>query len=178
MAPNTGVSNSESLSVGRWLFDFYTPSSGPISGDRIIISNGASNGLATILQKFTDPRSTRGIWMIELRWPKDPEQSVGDMAPPPPRLVDVDREMHGDSHFGNTVSNGSFSKIVAPGLRVDWLEATPAFIQDMGTVQVSCDSILGNPLGLIIQQWCNCLRRLPESFRVTRRASATLDRRA
>ncbi|UPL03120.1 hypothetical protein LCI18_014054 [Fusarium solani-melongenae] len=231
-------------SVGRWLFDFYAPSSGPISGDRIIISNGASNGLATILQKFTDPRSTRGIWMIEptyflacpvfrdagfcdrirgvpegddgvdiaflanalqqiddawqddsaksvgkfsgngypkiyrhviyliptfsnpsgitmsletrrslvrlarmhdaliitddvydmLRWPKEPELSLGDMAPPPPRLVDVDREMHGTSHFGNTVSNGSFSKIVAPGLRVGWLEATPAFIQAMGTV--------------------------------------------
>ncbi|KIV98850.1 uncharacterized protein PV09_09421 [Verruconis gallopava] len=45
----------------------------------------------------------------------------------PPRLVDVNREIDPDSKWGNTVSNGSFSKIVAPGVRVSWAEATPAF---------------------------------------------------
>lgn len=45
----------------------------------------------------------------------------------PPRLVDVNREVAPDSKWGNTMSNGSFSKIVAPGVRVSWAEGTPAF---------------------------------------------------
>ncbi|KAF3804027.1 hypothetical protein GCG54_00008531 [Colletotrichum gloeosporioides] len=35
-----------------------------IPSERIVITNGASNGLATILQKFTDP-STRAVWMAD-----------------------------------------------------------------------------------------------------------------
>ncbi|KAI8228455.1 hypothetical protein K4K54_002206 [Colletotrichum sp. SAR 10_86] len=51
-------------SIGKWLNDFYAPSAGSIPSERIVITNGASNGLATILQKFTDP-STRAVWMVE-----------------------------------------------------------------------------------------------------------------
>ena len=41
-----------------------------------------------------------------------------------PRLVDVDRMLDGGpvDAFGNAVSNGSFSKIVAPGCRTGWAE--------------------------------------------------------
>ncbi|CAK7225198.1 Valine--pyruvate aminotransferase [Sporothrix bragantina] len=56
---------------------------------------------------------------------------------PLPRLVDVDRMIRleeepiedpkSSRRFGNAISNGSFSKIVAPGLRTGWVEATPAF---------------------------------------------------
>lgn len=43
-----------------------------------------------------------------------------------PRMVDVDRTLDGGpiDDFGNAVSNGSFSKIVAPGCRTGWAEGT------------------------------------------------------
>lgn len=63
-----------------------------------------------------------------LYWPK--EQGIVDPGAKlriPPRLVDINREIDPDSKWGNTMSNGSFSKIVAPGVRVSWAEATAAF---------------------------------------------------
>ncbi|KAF9871276.1 aminotransferase [Colletotrichum karsti] len=251
-------------SIGRWLNDFYAPSAGSIPSERILITNGASNGLATILQKFTDP-TTRAVWMVEptyflacpifrdaglmgrirgapegedgvdlkfltkalqeiddswpsdaplpprkltkagypkiykhiiyliptfsnpsgktmstenrkklvqlarkhdalivtddvydmLSWSADDEgrMTSGGVSQCPPRIVDIDRDMEGVTAFGNSMSNGSFSKIVAPGMRVGWLEGTPDFIAAMGTVGASVSGgCQGHFASLVIDQ--------------------------
>ncbi|PKY08612.1 aromatic amino acid aminotransferase [Aspergillus campestris IBT 28561] len=63
-----------------------------------------------------------------LQWSADPRAPLhpSDTAPQP-RLVDVDRFLDGgpSTPFGNVVSNGSFSKVIGPGLRTGWAEGTP-----------------------------------------------------
>lgn len=225
-------------SLAKWLSDFYQPTAGPVSPDRLFITNGASGALPMLLTRFTEPGYTRRIWMIEptyflacpsfqdagfegrlrgvpeddegidveflrsgmleaekeeasaglgydvatapkvyrhiiyvvptfsnpsakvmsrrrreqlvalarefdalvisddvydwLRWPSE-DGKAGDceLLPPLPRLVDVDRAMPGGNAWGNVVSNGSFSKIVAPGVRVGWIEGGPEIPKEL-----------------------------------------------
>ncbi|KAF5541762.1 aminotransferase [Fusarium mexicanum] len=73
-----------------------------------------------------------------LQWPRDgpiPAEQPKDMRIP--RLCDIDRDpdvAEGTcSTFGNAISNGSFSKLVGPGVRTGWVEATPAFAKGLST---------------------------------------------
>lgn len=221
-------------SIAKWLSEFYLPSAGSIPKERIAITGGASQNLASILQVFSDPHVTKRVWMVEptyflactifqdagfskrlrgvpenehgidieflkkellkfedqekltnvamdlkpssqygkifrhllyltptfsnpsaktmsisvreelltlarefdilliadevydfLRWPAEEQtSSVVEIAPIPPRIVDLDRASSQPESWGNSISNGSFSKIVAPGVRVGWAEAS------------------------------------------------------
>lgn len=55
-----------------------------------------------------------------------------DTATPVPRVVYLDRDSKAVTQFGNSVSNGTFSKLIAPGLRCGWQEtATPMLAQQL-----------------------------------------------
>ncbi|KAH8597263.1 pyridoxal phosphate-dependent transferase [Bisporella sp. PMI_857] len=224
-------------SIANWLSEFYSPSRGAISTDRIAITGGASQNLASILHVFTDPTITQIVWMVEptyflacaifqdagfadrlrgvpenergldieflknalakfeseinetastkklkpaeqyskiyrhvlyltptfsnpsgktislpireqlialarqydvlvisddvydfLRWTPEVSDSSKKLATMPPRFVDVDRAIGESESWGNSISNGSFSKIIAPGVRVGWAEGSPKMI--------------------------------------------------
>ncbi|KAF3481172.1 aminotransferase [Arthroderma uncinatum] len=49
--------------ISRWLTTFYQPREA-VGANRIVISGGASQNLACVLQVFSDPVYTRNIWLV------------------------------------------------------------------------------------------------------------------
>ncbi|KAG6007009.1 hypothetical protein E4U21_006529 [Claviceps maximensis] len=71
-----------------------------------------------------------------LRWPERLDAKSSELGPVPPRIVDIDRSLDGGpkDEWGNAVSNGSFSKLIAPGVRTGWAEGTPSFTLALSTI--------------------------------------------
>lgn len=49
--------------IARWLTEFYQPPM-PVFAERICITGGASQNIASILQVFSDPLYTTNVWMV------------------------------------------------------------------------------------------------------------------
>jgi DNA-binding transcriptional MocR family regulator len=53
--------------------------------------------------------------------------------PIPPRLVTLDSPLAIEEGFGNAISNCSFSKLLAPGLRFGFIEGRKSLIHELST---------------------------------------------
>lgn len=96
-----------------------------------IMSLSRRESLLRLARKYDALIITDDVYDM-LQWPSASLESgpgPGLLTSCQPRLVDVDAYLDGGpvDEFGHSVSQGSFSKIVGPGLRTGWAEATPKF---------------------------------------------------
>lgn len=90
-----------------------------------VVSLRRREGLVRLARRFDALIITDDVYDF-LQWPSHPATpDINDKASIP-RIVDVDGYLDGGpiDEFGNSMSNGSFSKLIGPGMRVGWAEAT------------------------------------------------------
>ncbi|KAF5689900.1 plp-dependent transferase [Fusarium circinatum] len=93
------------------------------------MSLGRRHQLVRLAREFDALIVTDDVYDV-LRWPEVQGEAQNRLAAIPPRIVDIDRVLDGGpkSQWGNSISNGSFSKIVAPGVRTGWVEGTSKLV--------------------------------------------------
>ena len=89
-----------------------------------IMSLDHRQGLVRLAREYDALVVTDDVYDF-LQWPSTPGDSLGPTAQLP-RLVDVDRFLDGGpkDEWGHVVSNGSFSKLLGPGVRTGWAEGS------------------------------------------------------
>ncbi|KAF7845968.1 hypothetical protein BT93_L5776 [Corymbia citriodora subsp. variegata] len=101
--------------------------------------------LVRIARKFDALILTDDVY-DQLQWPASPQDPSENtlVKASYPRIVDIDIELDGGAErpgsdgFGNAMSNGSFSKICGPGVRVGWAEGTAKFAYGVSQTGSSC----------------------------------------
>ncbi|MCJ1285821.1 hypothetical protein MMC26_005162 [Xylographa opegraphella] len=108
---------------------FANPSSKTMSLER-------RQQLVTVAREYDALIVTDDVY-DQLQWTVSSNPSPALKEAVQPRVVDIDRfheggvGREGADGFGNAVSSGSFSKIVAPGCRSGWAEGTEKFISGL-----------------------------------------------
>jgi DNA-binding transcriptional MocR family regulator len=93
------------------------------------MSLSTRKSLVTLARKYNALIITDDVYDF-LQWPTSSTSPSAFTTALLPRLIDIDRTLSlipGPDSFGNAVSNGSFSKIVGPGVRTGWAAGTPKF---------------------------------------------------
>lgn len=95
-------------------------------------------GLVRLARQFDALLVTDDVYDF-LQWPSDYTDELKDPNHAcAPRLVDVDRYLDGGptDKWGHAISNGSFSKLIGPGTRCGWAEATEKVAYGLSQVYV------------------------------------------
>ncbi|KAL2838027.1 pyridoxal phosphate-dependent transferase [Aspergillus pseudoustus] len=111
----------------------------------LTMSLGDRENLVRLAREFDILIITDDVYDF-LQWPSNPKMPLNrETDALLPRLIDVDRYLDGGptNTCGNVVSNGSFSKLIGPGIRTGWAEGTDDFAY--GLSQTGCQRSGGSP---------------------------------
>ncbi len=87
-------------------------------------------------QALVDAAHRTGTWLVE----DDPYGTLHYDGKPLPRMIDLSaRTNPGAPYAGPVVYMGTLSKEIAPGLRVGWVIAAPAFIEALAMAKLGAD---------------------------------------
>ena len=89
-----------------------------------------------VRQGLVDAAHSTGVWLVE----DDPYGTLFYEGTPPPRLIELSARKHSaEVYDGPVVYLGTFSKQLAPGLRIGWAIAAPEMIEALTLAKQGSD---------------------------------------